>query len=406
MNRFSITPRQNWQQLIFDQGLTFLGDLDDPGQHRDNQTPWREDAYYGFTRTEVEELYSITKELFEMCLKAAEHVIENGDLMTRMGIPERVQKVITQSWDQDHPTLYSRFDLARDSVDGRIKMIEINGDTPTGLVESSLIQWNWLETVFPGYVWAHDQSGQYNSIHENLIEQWKFILAQVPRDDRSAIFSARVDYFDDILTTEYLRDLATQAGFETHLCDIRDITLWQEPNGTKVFGTPDRRALRTWFKLYPWEWLINEEFGAELIEQSNRIRILEPAWKLILSNKAILPVLWQLYPGHPNLMPAFFEKDPSLGNNYVIKPQYGRESTGIHLFKNGMESTSDSDTPNPLSKLEPIYQGLVDIPSYSGYYPLLGSWVVGDEPCGLMIREDISRIITGSSRIVPHLFED
>ena len=62
------------------------------------------------------------------------------------------------------------------------------------------------------------------------------------------------------------------------------------------------------FKLYPWEWLFREDFGASLA--GSPTRWLEPPWKAILSNKGILPLLWAMFPRHPNLLPAFFEDDP------------------------------------------------------------------------------------------------
>ena len=34
--------------------------------------------------------------------------------------------------------------------------------------------------------------------------------------------------------------------------------------------------------------------------------MIEPSWKLILGNKAILPLLWEMFPEHKNLLPAYF----------------------------------------------------------------------------------------------------
>ena len=54
--------------------------------------------------------------------------------------------------------------------------------------------------------------------------------------------------------------------------------------------------------------MFREAFGAQL--QGAPTRWIEPPWKAILSNKGILPLLWEMFPGHPNLLPAFFEDDP------------------------------------------------------------------------------------------------
>ena len=50
---------------------------------------------------------------------------------------------------------------------------------------------------------------------------------------------------------------------------------------------------------------------------------------MVLSNKGILPVLWQLYNGHPLLLPSYFTPDNELKGCYVKKPLYGREGENI-----------------------------------------------------------------------------
>ena len=60
---------------------------------------------------------------------------------------------------------------------------------------------------------------------------------------------------------------------------------------------PDNQPLGAVFKLYPWEWMVREEFGKHLGAASTLW--IEPPWKMPLSNKGILPVLWKLYPRHP-----------------------------------------------------------------------------------------------------------
>ena len=39
---------------------------------------------------------------------------------------------------------------------------------------------------------------------------------------------------------------------------------------------------------------------------------------------------------------------------------------------------------------------------FDGNYPVVGAWIVGDEPAGVGIREDKSRVTKNLSRFVPH----
>ncbi len=49
-----------------------------------------------------------------------------------------------------------------------------------------------------------------------------------------------------------------------------------------------------------------------------------------------------------------------------------------------------------------VRQAIAPIPCFDGQYPVIGSWIIGDEACGIGIREDTSLITRNSSRFVPH----
>src|SRR5205085_76745 len=77
------------------------------------------------------------------------------------------------------------------------------------------------------------------------------------------------------------------------------------------------------FKLYPWEWTMADKFGPCV--QGCPTSWFEPPWKMLLSNKAMLAVIWSRYPDHENLLPTFFESV----DGYVRKPILGREGANI-----------------------------------------------------------------------------
>ena len=110
---------------------------------------------------------------------------------------------------------------------------------------------------------------------------------------------------EDEQTVLYLRDTCVQAGVATREVHVEDIG-WDAARNVFVDlnGAPIQRC----FKLYPWEWLWHEEFGPKLTQDP--VRFIEPAWKMLLSNKGLLPVLWELFPDHPNLLPAYESAGP------------------------------------------------------------------------------------------------
>jgi glutathionylspermidine synthase len=120
---------------------------------------------------------------------------------------------------------------------------------------------------------------------------------------------------------------------------------------------------------------------------------------MLLSNKALLVALWHLYPGHPNLLPAYFD-EKSFSLEYVKKPLLAREGANVTL----RAPHEDIAEPGAYGAEGFVYQGLAKLPDFGGRYPVIGSWIVGDEPAGIGIREDDSPITRNSSRFVPHYF--
>ena len=52
-----------------------------------------------------------------------------------------------------------------------------------------------------------------------------------------------------------------------------------------------------------------------------------------------------------------------------------------------------------------VYQALAPLPKFGDDYAVIGSWIVGDKPAGIGIREDATPITRNTSRFVPHYFE-
>jgi glutathionylspermidine synthase len=198
-----------------------------------------------------------------------------------------------------------------------------------------------------------------------------------------------------------------QAGFEpapgTAYLDVEDVG-WGPRR--RVFTDLQEREIRNIFKLYPWEWLVRERFGPHLLETDTRW--LEPPWKMLLSNKALLPLLWRLYgddPGKKDLvLRAYFTEDELAADGvrrYVRKPLLSREGANVRVVEDGRTVL---ETEGPYGDGPWVYQELYDLPDFDGNYPVLGSWVVNGWACGLGIREDSSRVTQNTSRFVPHLF--
>ena len=374
MQREPRVPRIDWPSRVEALGFAFhtIG----------GEVYWDERAAYRFSADEVDTLEAATAELHARCLDAVRHVVERGDY-ERLRIPVAFHAYIERSWREGEPSLYGRMDLAWDGR-GEPRLLEYNADTPTALLEASVVQWYWMQE-------CEGEADQFNSIHEKLIARWEAMRGALP-PDRRVHFTADTTSLEDQGTMDYLRDTALQAGLAPLAIDIADIG-W---DGER-FVDLGNAAISTLFKLYPWEWMVREAFGANLLART--MRVVEPAWKTLLSNKAILPVLWELFPGHPNLLAASFEPG-RFATDYVKKPIYSREGANVSIHARG----GDVEAGGDYGEEGFVWQAYHALPVFGGNHAVIGSWVVGDEPAGIGLREDDSAITRDSSRFVPHYF--
>jgi glutathionylspermidine synthase len=382
MQRITCPERSDWRTTAEETGFDF--------HTIDGERYWDERAYYAFSLDEIEDqIEAPSGEIDAMCLELVSNAVDDEDYLRRLKIPETFWPLISESWHRDEGSLYGRLDL---SFDGRgpAKLLEYNADTPTSIFEAAVFQWTWLEQaierrIIPGH------ADQFNSIHECLIEAWQKVGA-----GRHVHLAGTTENAEDAATLAYLEDTARQAGLATTLIDIEDIGL----RGDGSFADLDDRSIELVFKLYPWEWMFHDAFGARLADAPTRW--IEPPWKAILSNKGILPLLWEMFPDHPNLLPAFFEDDPNaaeLGASFVRKPLYSREGANVALISDGVTVVEQQ---GPYGAEGFIRQAFAPLPNFSQQYPVLGSWLIDHTPCGLSIREDENPITGNTSRFLPH----
>ena len=392
MQRHTITPRTNWQSTVEGQGLTFhTPEALAPGA----RPYWDESACYEFTSAEVDTLEAAGNQLQEMCLAAAQHVIDNKRY-AELEIPAEAIPAIEWAWNEEPPAVYGRFDFLWNGQ-GPPKLLEYNADTPTSLLEAAVIQWYWLKDVFPN-------ADQFNSLHEKLIAKWQDVSNYLSKP----IYFASADNPEDQLTVAYMRDTAEQAGLSTRQLLMEEIG-WNEQRQCFVDTDPTENQIKSLFKLYPWETMLDEGFAANALRTYRDMRWIEPIWKTILSNKGILPILWELYPNHELLLEAHFLNaqsgwQPPAG--WVRKPMHSREGSNILMVT---PEGAKIETPGPYDNRMQIDQRLgtaTFFPDQTGAnrWPVLGLWMIDQECCGMGIREDAGPITGNLSSFVPHFF--
>ncbi len=371
MIRETSTVRSDWKAQCESDGFTF---------HTPEGIPyWDESVCFRFTEKQIETLETATEIVNGMCLEVVAKTIQSGNYHG-YDLTPRMVELVEQSWKDGERAVYGRFDLAYTGA-GMPKFLEYNADTPTSLFEAAVVQWKWLQAVKPDY-------DQFNSIHEKLINCWRNRKLSLT----NPFHFASSDSEEDFCNLAYLADTAVQAGFQdVRLCHMEDFF---ESYG--FLTDADDQVITQMFKLYPWEWMMNEDG----IKSLNGVRVIEPAWKILLSCKELMVRLYENFPNSPYILPAYRDENAyCFPRSYVSKPIYSREGQGVR-----MDGVANESPLIEATSTRRILQEKTHLFRSGDNYSVIGSWVIGDEPAGIGIREDNSPITKNHSRFIPHYF--
>lgn len=359
------------------------------------------DSLVKITQEEAEAYYEAVNELYDMYAEAADHVIQNN-LFFELGIPFNLIDAIKKSWENDvHWHIYGRFDLAG-GLDGKpIKLLEFNADTPTSLFETALLQWALLKEN------SLDEESQFNNVYDAIKENFKRLITLFEDtelfDERydgwKILFSSIHGNDEEEATTKLLRQIATDAGFNTGFEYLQNVKFDEDG----IYDRDDNKY-EYWFKLYPWEDIAIDE--PELattmsnIMQNQSAIILNPAYTLLFQSKGMLKILHDLFPDSPYLLKTSFE--PLTGIKHVEKSVFGREGANVKIV--GSDGSVLHEQDGPYGNYKKVYQEYVELNMDENKEKYQAGVFFSYEACGLSFRKG-GEILNNMSKFVGHVID-
>jgi glutathionylspermidine amidase/synthetase len=357
-------------------------------------------TYFSISATAEKELKRATNELHALFMHATDHVLQNPDLLQQFNIPQLLWPRICQSWNnRRNQMLTGRFDFCM-SPKG-IKLFEYNADSASCYMECGKIQGKWA-THF-GCEQGHDSGA---SLFDELVDGWQ---------EAEVGDVLHIMYDKDLEETYhalYMQGAITKAGIPNKLIKGLSQLQWNE-NGQVVDA--EGVVIKWVWKTWAWETALdqlreelsdtgaNEQTAAPCLKDvllHPEIMVFEPLWTLIASNKAILPILWQLFPEHPNLLETSYNLSPSLQHKgYVSKPIAGRCGLNISLIDK--HDNLLEETEGRFAAQQVVYQQLSRLPLLDDYYVQLCTFSVAGSYAGSCVRVDHSPIIKSISDLMP-----
>lgn len=399
MKRQFFPKRVNYPVFLEEIGFNYWNWVSGP-----NKLPyWQEGVVYGFSETKVDLILDATQELHDMSIEMVGQMVKSGDYPEYFALDKHSIPLIEQSWKRQDKSLYGRFDLVFDGKD-RIKMLEYNGDTPVSVLECAVAQWHYVEFLVNEGHLPESCRIQYNMIDENLIELWKSMYPP----NTLIHFLASADFrHEDWGNLSYIMDTAFRAGMRVKDMTMQDIG---HDRNTGHFVDNELKEMKHVFKLYPWEWMTHEDYGQHI--QGSTTQWLEPAWKMLLSNKAMLIKLWEMFPNHPLLLESHSEQgfESILYGQWAKKAIHGREGSNIYkiIREGGINLEEDlaqgSHRVPDYDQWGYMYQKWHNLPIIDNTHPIIGSWVIGNKASGMSIREDANLVTGNDSFFASHFY--
>ena len=349
-------------------------------------------------------------ECHRMAIAATRRVLESDDLLRRFQIDEKYWGRLRRSYETQSYPLLGRFDLAVDQTGTQLKMFEYNADSASTLLECGVVQQKWAAATG---LCPKQSFSSGKEMTARLEQAWQAAIDGGVVAPGSTVHFLVDDDDEERYTGQYVAQAAEACGLR---CEFPaaglDGLMW---HGAQVCDRSSGEVVKTVWKTWAWETVItdaedDEKNGGgtrsradgatvrlcDVLLGSEDIHVFEPMWKMIPGNKAILPILSEMFPDHTNLLKTTWEPTAEMvAAGYARKPIVGRQGMNVALVGPGGHILQQED--GKFGDREHVYQELFVLPKYDDYYPLLGGWMVGHKFGGVGLREDLSLITNNES---------
>ena len=378
------------------------------GGHFLTEDPADQDLYYCITETAHAELRRATNELHALFMHATDRVLNDDSLLEKFRLPRALWEKIRQSWNnRRNQMITGRFDFTL-SKRG-LKVYEYNCDSASCHTETGKLQGDWAR-----HVGCDDGDDAGATLRSLLQDAWRHSGVD------STLHIMRDRDLEESYHALFMQEAMTVAGVRSKI--IQGVTglSWADDGG---IVDADGERIRWVWKTWSWETAL-DQLRAECEDDDIQLRdsmpekardrpprlvdvllrpevmVYEPLWTLIPSNKAILPVLWSLFPDYPYLLNSSFELTDELrSSGYAMKPIVGRCGANIRIY--GRDEKLRAKTDGEFDDRDMMYQQLAPLPNVANLNVQLNTFSVAGRYAGACTRTDKSLVIVGKSDCIP-----
>ena len=401
-----VSLKEDWLDLSQPEEAAYVEAM---GGHLLTQREPAQRRYLAMSETAEGVLRRATSELHALFMFATREVIQHDAMLERFNIPPVLWRKLRDSWDnRANQMITGRFDFTLS--ERGLKAYEYNADSASCYFEAAIAQGKWAEHV--GLTEGEDPGRE---LTESLHHAWL-------THRRDGPFHIMQDHdLEERYHALYMKSVMERAGIPCTIILGLDGLRWGERGEVlDEHGEPINHVWKTW----AWETAL-EQIRRECDEDEQQgliqrggvrerpakprlidvllrpdVRVFEPFWTIIPSNKAILSVLWEMFPDHAYLLETRHDLSDALrAKGYVAKPIGGR--CGANITVVDQEESVMQDTSGQFAHQEQVYQELAPLPVIAGDYVQVCTFAVQGEYAGACVRADEAVIISKDSDVLP-----
>jgi glutathionylspermidine amidase/synthetase len=369
--------------------------------------------YYCVSATALAELRRATNELHALFMHATNYVLGDDARLERFNIPRALWTRIHDSWDNRRTQMITgRFDFAMS--ERGLKVYEYNCDSASCHMETGKVQGKWARHF--GCDEGYDPG---RKLHELLRDAWRH------SDVDEMLHIMQDDDPEETYHALFMQEAMEEAGIRSKIINGVSSLCWAADGG--ILDADGQRVRWVW-KTWAWETALDQlraECEADDVKIPNyrdgrmpehpprlvdvllrkEVMVYEPLWTLIPSNKAILPVLWSMFPDYPYLLESAYELTDDLAKKgYVAKPIVGRGGANVSIYDR--EQHLRAETGGQFDDRDQVYQAYFPLPQAGGYNVQVSTFSAAGRYAGACVRVDESPVINMVSdnialRVVP-----
>lgn len=367
------------------------------------------------TKKGQEKIKKATEELHKMFLKTTSSVLSNKNLYKYFNMTKDEWKYAKESFDKNkNKYLYGRMDIGFSLDLKNIKIFEYN----TGLCGDIYDTTDFQKDLFDYYL--RNNKNKYNLLNLEDIEnssysganiinklgkRFKYLLKANKLSSNTPIYFITDNGKEEYLVlSSFFKGLNNQ-NLNYKICKFGKDLEYNKNNGyliDKEYQIPVQFLYKTysWYKIF--KELKNPEhkcfFDIFSPKYPKKFNFIEPLWKTVMGNKALLPFVYKKYPGHPLLLPSSFDPNDKIFDNeeYLIEKAF----TGRGSMKT--KKVKKSEIKN--GKKGVIYQKLFDKNRFGNNFYIMGSYIIGPKFGGCYIKQSNLLINDYSCNVIPVRF--